>query len=71
MAALYGVMLNGSGVQQVALGDRSGWYSQAPYLTQWGINNDPDSIHRGVRISLDTLFMELGPPATVGRRPCH
>jgi len=65
MAAVYGVKVNGSGVQQVALGDRAGWYSQAPYLTQWGINNDPDSIHRGVRINLDTLCMELGPPATV------
>ena len=65
LAALYGVKVSGSGVQQVALSDRAGWYSQAPYLTQWGINNDPDSIHRGVRINLDTLCLELGPPAAV------
>ncbi len=65
MAALYGVKMSGSGVQQVALSDRAGWYSQAPYLTQWAINDDPDSIHRGVRINLDTLCLELGPPAVV------
>ncbi|HYQ44242.1 MAG TPA: DUF1592 domain-containing protein [Polyangiaceae bacterium] len=65
MAALYGVKASGSGMQQVALSERSGWYTQAPFLTQWGINNDPDSIHRGVRINLDTLCLELGPPATV------
>jgi len=65
MAALYGVKSSGSGVQQVALSNRSGWYTQAPFLTQWGINNDPDSIHRGVRINLDTLCLELGPPAAV------
>jgi hypothetical protein len=65
MAELYGLKLTGSSVQQVALPDRAGWYSQAPYLTQWAINGDPDSIHRGVRINLDTLCLELGPPATV------
>lgn len=65
MAALYGVKVSGKGVQQVTLSDRAGWYSQAPFLTQWAINNDPDSVHRGVRINLDTLCLELGPPATV------
>jgi hypothetical protein len=65
MAALYGVNVSGSGVQQVALSDRAGWYSQAPYLTQWAINDDPDSIRRGVRINLDTLCLDLGPPAVV------
>ena len=65
MAALYGVQVNGAGVQQVAFGDRAGWYTQAPYLTQWAINNDPDPIHRGVRINLDTLCVELDPPAAV------
>jgi hypothetical protein len=63
MASLYGVKVTGSAVQQVALSDRSGWYSQAPYLTLWAINNDPDSIHRGVRINADTLCADLGPPA--------
>jgi len=65
MAALYGVPVNGSGIQQVALSDRSGWYLQAPFLTQWAINNAPDSIHRGVRINLDTLCFEIPPPAGV------
>jgi len=50
-------------VQQVSLTNRAGWYSQAPYLTQWAINDAPDSIHRGVRINLDSLCLELGPPS--------
>jgi uncharacterized protein DUF1592/uncharacterized protein DUF1595/uncharacterized protein DUF1588/uncharacterized protein DUF1585/uncharacterized protein DUF1587 len=65
MAALYGTKVTGTGVQQVALSDRTGWYSQAPFLTQWAINDAPDSIHRGVRINLDTLCLEIGPPSTV------
>ena len=69
MAALYGVPANGSGIQQVALSDRTGWYSQAPFLTQWAINDAPDSIHRGVRINLDTLCLELGPPSGVELPP--
>jgi len=64
-AALYGVQASGSGVQQVTLTDRSGWYSQAPFLTQWAINNAPDSIHRGVRVAVDSLCLELGPPSGV------
>ena len=69
MAQLYGVQASGSGVQQVSLPDRSGWYSQAPFLTQWAINNAPDSIHRGVRVNLDTLCLELGPPSGVTLPP--
>jgi hypothetical protein len=65
MAALYGVSVSGTGVSQVTLTDRAGWYSQAPFLTLWAINDDPDSIHRGVRINLDTLCTELGPPNAV------
>ena len=64
MAALYGVKSSGTAVSQVTLSDRAGWYSQAPFLTLWAINDDPDSIHRGVRINFDTLCAELGPPAT-------
>jgi hypothetical protein len=64
MASLYGAKVNGTGVQQVALSDRAGWYSQAPFLTQWAINDAPDPIHRGVRINLDTLCLEIGPPST-------
>ena len=65
MAELYGLQASGTGVQQVALADRSGWYTQAPFLTQWAINGDPDSIHRGVRINLDTLCNEIPPPPVV------
>jgi len=69
MAQLYGVPASGTGVQQVTLSDRVGWYSQAPFLTQWAINNAPDSIHRGVRVNLDTLCLELGPPSGVTLPP--
>jgi hypothetical protein len=65
MASLYGVKVGGNAIQQVSLPDRSGWYAQAPFLTQWAINDEPDSIHRGVRINLDTLCLELGPPSMV------
>ncbi len=62
MAPLYGVTVPGSGVQQVDLQNRPGWYSQVPFLTLWALNNDPDSIHRGVRINLDTLCADPGTP---------
>ncbi len=65
MAAVYGVTLTGSGIQQVNLPDRAGFYSQAPFLTLWAINNAPDSIHRGVRINLDTLCRDPGLPNAV------
>jgi hypothetical protein len=65
MGALYGMQLDGWKVRQVSLPDRVGWYTQAPFLTQWAINNDPDPIHRGVRINLDSLCFKLGPPAAV------
>jgi hypothetical protein len=62
MAPLYGASVTGSGVQQIKLTDRAGWYSQLPFLTLWAINNNPDSIHRGVRINLDTLCADPGQP---------
>jgi hypothetical protein len=65
MGALYGLELDGWQVRQVSLPDRPGWYTQAPFLTQWAINNDPDPIHRGVRINLDSLCLKLGPPVAV------
>jgi hypothetical protein len=65
MAAIYGVEVQVPPweIQQVLLPDRAGWYTQAPFLTQWAINNDPDPIHRGVRVNLDSLCLQLGPPA--------
>lgn len=62
MAPLYGVSVSGSTVQQVDLKNRAGWYSQVPFLTLWANNNDPDSIHRGVRINLDSLCADPGLP---------
>jgi hypothetical protein len=63
MAPLYGVKVQGSGVQKVDFGNRPGWYAQMPFLALWAINNDPDSIHRGVRINLDTLCADPGLPS--------
>jgi hypothetical protein len=62
MAEIYGVQVRGTGVQQVTLADRPGFYAQMPFLTLWAINDEPDSIHRGVRINLDTLCADPGLP---------
>jgi len=62
MAKLYGVTVTGSGIQQITMQDRIGYYSQVPFLTLWGINNDPDSIHRGTKINIDTLCAVPGMP---------
>jgi hypothetical protein len=62
MAPLYGISVGGNSVQRIDLPNRPGWYAQVPFLALWGINNDPDSIHRGVRINLDTLCADPGLP---------
>lgn len=62
MARLYGLNLQGQTVQQVDMPDRAGFFSQPPFLSLWAINNDPDSIHRGVRIVLDALCADPGTP---------
>jgi len=61
-APIYGVKVSGSGLQQVDLPDRVGYFAQAPFLALWARNNDPDSIHRGARINLDTLCADPGLP---------
>lgn len=63
MARLYGMPTTGSGFQQVTLAGRSGYYAQPPFLTLWAVNDQPDSIHRGVRINIDTLCAIPGMPA--------
>lgn len=63
MAKLYGATVTGSGIQQITMTDRIGYYSQVPFLALWGINNDPDSIHRGTKINIDTLCAVPGMPA--------
>ena len=65
LATIYGVSVQGSGVQQVNLPDRTGYYTQSPFLTLYALNNDPDSIHRGVRINLDTLCADPGLPNAI------
>jgi hypothetical protein len=64
MAALYGVTAPASGYVERDLGsNRVGFYAQLPFLTLYGFNGDPDSIHRGVSLNLDVLCAQLGPPA--------
>jgi hypothetical protein len=65
MAALYGGgMAPGSGFVERELGDnRLGYFLQLPFLVLYAHNDDPDSIHRGVSMSLDVLCSRLGPPA--------
>jgi hypothetical protein len=64
MAKLYGMTSSGSGFVEKDLGaQRVGYFSQLPYLTLNAINDEPDSIHRGVTINLDFLCAPLGPPA--------
>ncbi|WP_437595012.1 DUF1592 domain-containing protein [Sorangium sp. So ce1000] len=64
MASLYGLAPSGSGIVERDLGpDRVGFFSQLPYLTLNALNEESDSIHRGVSINLDVLCTPLGAPA--------
>jgi hypothetical protein len=66
MAELYGVSPPNSGFAEQDLGpQRVGFFSQLPYLTLNALNDEPDSIHRGVGINLDVLCAALGPPVAV------
>jgi hypothetical protein len=66
MAPLYGQPAPASGYVERDLGpQRVGYYSQLPFLTLYGFNAEPDTIHRGVSMSLDVLCAELGPPAAM------
>jgi hypothetical protein len=66
MASLYGLPPSGSGFVERDLGaGRAGYFSQLPYLTLNALNEEPDSIHRGVSLALDVLCAPLGPPAAV------
>jgi hypothetical protein len=62
MSEVYGLSLDGNTMQQVDMPDRPGFFSQPAFLALWAINNDPDSIHRGVRINLDVLCADPGLP---------
>ena len=65
MAALYGgAAAPASGFAERDLGGvRAGYFQQLPFLVLYGHNDQPDSIHRGVSMSLDVLCAPLGPPA--------
>jgi hypothetical protein len=67
MAALYGVTAPATGsYTQGDLGaKRVGFFSQLPYLTLNGHNEEPSSILRGVTLNHDVLCAVLGPPAIV------
>lgn len=69
MASIYGVTVPAGGVTQVDLPDRAGYFSQAPFLALWARNNEPDSIHRGARLNLDTLCADPGLPVAVPAIP--
>ena len=64
-APLYGLSAAGSGMTEVNVPDRVGYFSQVPFLALWARNNEPDSIHRGARINLDTLCADPGFPNNV------
>jgi hypothetical protein len=64
MASLYGMTPPSGGYVEQDLGaQRVGYFMQLPYLTLYGYNQEPDSIHRGVSLNLDVLCATLGPPA--------
>ncbi len=66
MANVYGVSGSGSGFVEQDLGaPRAGYFSQLPYLTLNALNDEPDSILRGVGLALEVLCAPLGPPAAV------
>lgn len=66
MAPLYGggMAAPASGFVEKDLGsNRPGYFLQLPFLILYAHNDVPDSIHRGVSMSLDVLCAPLGPPA--------
>jgi len=65
MAKLYGagVTAPASGLTEQMLTDgRLGYFMQLPFLVLYGRNEGPDSIHRGVSMSLDVLCAPLPMP---------
>lgn len=61
MAALYGLAAPASGFTEQDLGSaRAGYFLQLPFLLLYAHNDEPDSIHRGVSMSLDILCAPLG-----------
>ena len=72
MAPLYGgAAAGGSGFVERDLGSsRTGYFMQLPFLLLYALNGEPDSIHRGVTMSLEVLCAPLPPaPADVPPLP--
>ncbi len=66
MAKLYGLPARGSGFVEQDLGpNRAGYFSQLPYLTLHALNDEPDSIKRGVGVNFEVLCAPLGPPSAM------
>jgi hypothetical protein len=64
LAPLYGVSAPSGGMlAETDLGPmRKGYFSQIPFLMLYAINNNPDSIHRGLSTNLDMLCADPGLP---------
>jgi hypothetical protein len=64
LAPLYGVSAPAGGtLAEMDLGPmRKGYFSQIPFLMLYAINNNPDSIHRGLSTNLDMLCANPGLP---------
>jgi hypothetical protein len=64
LAPLYGVSAPAGGMlaEQDLGSNRVGFFTQVPFLTLYAINNNPDSIHRGLSINLDMLCADPGLP---------
>jgi len=65
MAKLYGLTAPAAGqYAQADLGaKRVGYFSQVPYLTEYGLDAEPNPILRGAHLLRDMLCATLGPPA--------
>jgi hypothetical protein len=64
LAPLYGVTAPaGDTLVEMDLGaTRKGYFSQIPFLMLYAINDNPDSIHRGLSTNLDMLCANPGQP---------
>jgi len=68
-ASIYAVTPPGSGITQMDLPGRVGFFSQAAFLALWARNNEPGSITRGARLNLDVLCADPGLPVDVPAIP--
>jgi hypothetical protein len=64
LAPIYGVTAPAGGMlaEQDLGPNRVGFFAQVPFLALYAINNNPDSIHRGLSINLDMLCADPGLP---------